>query len=119
MKLNPRLKTENLTLQNIINYCTLNLSSNLSLDDLAQSLHLSKYYVSYLFNNKLKISFNNYINSLRVNAACDLLAETDKNMVDISQEVGFGSIRSFNRAFTGVMGVTPTVYRKNKKGSEE
>lgn len=112
--LKPRLKTDNFTLQNIINYCTLNFASSLSLDDVAQSLHLSKYYVSYLFNNKLGIGFNDFLNSLRIKASCDFLAQTDKNMSDISQEVGFGSIRSFNRVFTRIMGVTPSEYRKNR-----
>lgn len=114
INLKPRLKTEKSNLQSIVNYCTLNFNTNLSLDDLAQSLHLSKYYVSYLFNNKLGMSFNNYINTLRIKASCDLLEQYDKNMADISQEVGFGSIRSFNRAFTQIMGVTPTEYKKNK-----
>ncbi len=118
VKLKPRLKTENSILENIINYCTLNFNTNLSLDELADSMHLSKYYVSYLFNNKLKISFNNYINTLRVKAACDLMVETDKNMADISLETGFGSIRSFNRAFSQIMNITPTAYRKLKKVSQ-
>ena len=118
VKLKPRLKTENSALESIINYCTLNFNSNLSLDELADSMHLSKYYVSYLFNNKLKISFNNYINTLRVKAACDMLTETDKNMADISLETGFGSIRSFNRAFTQIMNLTPTAYRKMKKSNK-
>ncbi len=115
IKLKPRLKTDNFTLQNILNYCSLNFTSDLSLDDVAQSLHLSKYYISYLFNNKLGIGFNNYINSLRVEAVCDLLKESDKNMADISQEAGFSSIRSFNRAFTQMMGITPSEYRKTRK----
>ena len=115
IELKPRLKTDNFTLQNILNYCSLNFSSELSLDDVAESLHLSKYYISYLFNNKLGIGFNNYINSLRVEAACDLLEGTDKKITDISQESGFSSIRSFNRAFTQVMGITPSDYRKKRK----
>ena len=52
---------------------------------------------------------------LRVSAACELLLETRGRIADISEEVGFGSIRSFNRAFLKIMGRTPKEYRENVK----
>lgn len=113
IELKPRLKTDNFTLQNILNYCTLNFYSELTLDDVAEALHLSKYYISYLLNNKLAIGFNTYINTLRVNASCDMLVDTDKKIAEIAQESGFNSIRSFNRAFSQVTGMTPSDYRNN------
>ncbi len=114
IELRPRLKTDNFTLQNILDYCTLNFNSELTLDDAAKSLHLSKYYISYLFNKKFGIGFNTYINTLRVNASCVLLEQTDKKITEIAQESGFNSIRSFNRSFIQTVGVTPSSYRKNK-----
>ena len=115
LELKPRIKTDNFTLQNILNYCTLNFNLDLTLDDVAEALHLSKYYISHLFNKKLGIGFNTYLNRLRVTKSCDLLEDTDKKIVDIVQESGFNSIRSFNRAFFGIMNMTPSDYRKSKK----
>ena len=66
-----------------------------------------------LYNSKLGMNFNNYLNSIRINHACDLLNESNKKIADISEETGFGSIRSFNRAFKSVMNMTPAEYRNN------
>lgn len=116
--LKPRIKTDNSTLQNVLNYCNSNFYNDIVLDDIAEALHMSKYHISHLFNNKLGISFNTYINTLRINAACDMLEETDKKTTDISEEIGFGSIRSFNRAFLQTMDMSPLQYRKLVKKSD-
>lgn len=117
IELKPRMNTDNFTLQNILNYCALNFNIELVLEDVAEALHLSKYYVSHLFNQKLGISFNTYLNTLRVNKACDFLTDTDKKISDIALESGFSSIRSFNRAFIQIMNLSPSDYRKSKKGN--
>ncbi|MBR7132162.1 MAG: AraC family transcriptional regulator [Clostridia bacterium] len=106
-----RIKTDNSTLQSVLNYCSQNFSSELTLDTVADALHISKYHISHLLNNKLGIGFNYYLNTVRINAACDLLEDTDKKIADISEEVGFGSIRSFNRAFSQIMNISPLRYR--------
>ena len=113
LSLTPRIKSNTATLQNIINYCSLNFARELTLDDIADDLHLSKYHISHLLNKKLGISFTGYINLLRINSACELLRKTDKSIASISEEVGFGSIRSFNRVFAQIMNMTPYDYRKN------
>lgn len=111
-KLKPRTKTDNSTLKSVLNYCNENFQADITLDDIADRLHISKYHISHLFNNKLGIGFNNYINNLRITKACELLRETDKKTTDISVETGFGSIRTFNRAFLQVMQISPLQYRK-------
>ena len=112
LSLKTRSKSDNSTLQSILKYCSLNFASEITLDDVSQKLHLNKYHISHLFNEKLCTSFNAYINLLRVSKACDILQETNKKIADISEEVGFGSIRSFNRAFIQIMDTTPIKYRK-------
>lgn len=107
----PWNSKEHSTLRHILNFCHEHYSEEITLDDLAENLHLSKYYISRTLNNKIGISFNSYINTLRINAACNLLTQTDKKISDISVEVGFGTIRSFNRAFSEIKGVTPQEYR--------
>lgn len=113
--LKPRIKTNNTTLQEVLNYCSSNFAGDITLDDVAEALHISKFHISHLLNNKLGLSFNTYLNSLRINSACDLLEDTDKKMADISEDVGFGSIRSFNRAFQNAMNMSPLQYRSQFK----
>lgn len=115
MELKPRIKTDNSTLQSILTFCNDNFTEEISLDDISNNLHLSKYHISHLLSSKLDMSFNTCINMLRVDMACDLLATTDKKTADISEEVGFGSIRSFNRAFLKITGTTPLKYRTRYK----
>lgn len=112
ISITPRIKSNSATLQSIIKYCTSNFLSDVTLDDMARELHLSKYHISHLLNNKLGISFSGYINILRINNACELLRKTDKSIASISEEVGFGSIRTFNRVFMQIMNSTPYDYRK-------
>ncbi len=99
------------SLGTILQYCAENYEHQLSLSLLEKELHISKYYISHILSNKLHISFNDYINSLRISRACKYLLESELSVTDISEAVGFNTLRTFNRAFTKHLGVTPTQYR--------
>jgi AraC-like DNA-binding protein len=99
-------------LRSIISFCTQNFSENLSLSLLEEKLHLNKYYISHLFSGKLGLRFNDYINSLRISEACKLLTNSSLSITDISEQVGFNTLRTFNRAFAKQTGFSPTEYRK-------
>ena len=109
--LKPTIKSADGTLRDIMEYCETHYTEDISLSAVASNTHLSKCYISHLFGSKLSIGFSDYINILRINAACELLTETNKKIADISVDVGYGTIRSFNRAFLKVMGTTPQDYR--------
>ena len=99
-------------LRTIVSFCAQNFSENLSLSLLEEKLHLNKYYISHLFSEKLCIRFNDYINSLRVAEAGRYLLNTDLSITEISELVGFNTLRTFNRAFMKQIGVSPSEYRK-------
>ena len=69
-------------------------------------------------SNKLHIGFNDYINSLRVSNACKHLLKTDLSITEISEIVGFNTLRTFNRAFVKQMGITPSDYRTKKQSDK-
>lgn len=104
----------NTALYNVIEYCTQNFKEQITLNEVSEKLHLSKYYISHMINNKLKQNFSEYINNLRIAEACNLLRKTDAKIADISEDVGFGTIRSFNRAFKQIIGVSPVAYRESE-----
>ncbi len=97
----------------VLDYCRTHYSTRLTQRDVAQALHISESHLSHIFCCKMKINFCSYINILRINEACKILAESDKSIIDIAEESGFSSLRSFNRAFLRHRGMTPTEYRKN------
>lgn len=109
----PRISSSSNTIHTILSYCAENYSDNISLDSVARDLHINKYHISHIFNDYIGISFNKHINSLRVNKACEMIKENKYTMSYISQEVGFGSIRSFNRAFMQIMNTTPLKYKNS------
>ncbi len=103
---------ETQALKAVVDYCSKNYTSPLSLAALEEKLHINRYYISHLFGNRLNIRFNDYINSLRVSQACRYLRQTDKSITVISELVGFGTLRTFNRAFVKHLKQTPSAYRK-------
>jgi len=121
--LTPVVLGDSDTLRSIVAFCAQNYSENLSLSLLQERLHLDKYYIPHLFNDKLKIRFNDYINALRINEACRFLANTESSITEISELVGFNTLRTFNRAFMKHVGSSPSDYRKRyatggKSGSD-
>lgn len=115
MKLSLGRNDDNQALKAVVLYCSQNFTKDLSLAMLENELHLSKYYISHLFGDKLCIKFNDYINSLRISESCRLLRTTDLSITEISDAAGFGTLRTFNRAFIKHMKVSPSDYRKNNK----
>lgn len=101
------------TMHRIVLYCLNNYkSSTLCLENVAKELHLSKYYISHIFTSKIKVPFNDFINEMRVEEACRLLGSDSKlSSTQIAYEVGFGSIRTFNRAFNKYKGISPREFR--------
>ncbi len=112
MTLTKTVPEDSHALKSIVTYCARNYTKDLSLSLLENELHISRYYISHLFSDKLQIGFNDYINSLRVSFACNYLRHSDKSVTEISDLVGFGTLRTFNRAFQKQMGRTPSEYRR-------
>ena len=103
----------------VTDYCVRNYNRELSLALLAEELHMSKYYISHLFGKEFNMKFNDYVNSLRVSAACRLLSDTPKSITEISGEVGFATPRTFNRAFSKQYKLSPTEYRNSSRKQDK
>lgn len=112
MDLQPTAASNTDTLKQILLYCSQNYTKELNLETLERSLHISKYRISHLFNEKLKLGFKDYINMLRISHACSVLLSEDMNITDVAYYVGFSTPRSFNRSFIKYTGTTPRDYRK-------
>jgi len=96
-------------IKRLLIYCTDHYTEPISLELLAKELHLNKYYISHIFQEKMNISYKDFINRLRVEHACELLAK-DVQITEVAYASGFSTIRTFNRAFLKYMGKTPREY---------
>ena len=99
-------------LTDIIHYCYDNYTEDISLQSLANAVHVSHFYISHIFNERLHISFRDYINSLRIEKACELIRANELTITEIAYEVGYNSIRTFDRCFMKIEGVSPKEYQK-------
>ncbi|MBO5214172.1 MAG: AraC family transcriptional regulator [Clostridia bacterium] len=113
MEFREERKSDGTILKNILNYCNKHYTEPLSLEVLAKEFGVGKYHISHIFGEKLKISFPDYVNGLRINDAIKKLAENpDQSVTQIAYDCGFNSTRTFNRAFVKFTETTPREYRE-------
>lgn len=97
-----------LTAVKIIDY---NLANALSVEKLAQTLHLNASYFTRIFTKRLGISPKQYITVKRLERAKELLRETNASVYEISNSAGFSDQLYFSRVFKKYEKSTPTQYR--------
>lgn len=110
LELKPRQETDS-TLELLLLYISEHYRENLTRTEIARAVGYNESYVSHMFSQSLGTSLTSYITSLRLKDAKALLTDTDMTVSQICMTVGFGSIRSFNRAFLKEFGICPSQYR--------
>ena len=96
-------------------YCNENFRENISLEIIAKKIYSNPNHISKIFNEVMGMSISQYIRFLRVSEVYNLIITTDYTISKISHDVGFGTIRSMNRAFFDLFGTTPSEVRKYNK----
>ena len=112
-RIEEMLKLEASTLENLMTqgfYRT----EHLTLKTLAQQLELPEYRTRALINQTLGYrNFNDYINHLRIDEAAQrLLEDLQTPVLNISLDVGYRTLSSFNRAFKDIQDMSPSQYRQ-------
>ena len=92
---------------------------DIKVKDLAQSCHISETHFRRVFTSYMKMSPLEYINTVRINTACELLETTDAPVADVAHKCGFTTNSTFNRNFKHLMGVTPLEWRKRPESYEQ
>lgn len=95
-----------------IEYMNENFSEDITVDTLANAVHLSKTYFMRRFKESSGMGAIEYLIRLRIKKACETLSETEKNAAETAFECGFKNLSNFNRQFKRLVGCTPTEYRK-------
>ena len=85
---------------------------DLSLNRIAEEVHLTPSYISTLFKKYQGVNLSDYLMELRVKKAMSLLAETDLKTYEISEKVGYGNPQYFSVVFKRITGCAPGEYRK-------
>ena len=98
------------TFSAVMKYMDEHFTEDISLEGVARLFGIHAVTLSRQFKSLYKTNFNAHLNYLRTNHAANLIKTTSLSFSEIAFLSGFGSIRSFNRAFHRMFGVTPTVF---------
>lgn len=85
---------------------------DISIDEYAASVHMSTCWFIRRFKQVLKVTPMQYILSLRITNAKELLETKEMSVKEIAHEVGFSNPLYFSRIFTKTVGLSPTEYRE-------
>ena len=102
-----------------LDYIEENYMQQFSIDLLADLCHWSPTHFRRVFHDIMGTSPLDFINNTRIMKSCNLLRSTEESILDISEQVGFHSVSSFNRYFTKVMQMSPREYRKQMVQSDK
>lgn len=92
-----------------------NLSNELSLKIISESLNLSPNYLSAVFKGMTGVKLWDYISEKRILNATKLLTENpDESVLSVALACGYNNCANFNRVFKKVTGITPKEYRTKK-----
>jgi AraC-like DNA-binding protein len=89
------------------------IDPEITLPKVAEKINVKPYKLSQVINQKMNMSFNEYINSYRINAIKEALKSSDQDIkiASFAVDYGFNSISSFNTAFKKFTNLTPSQYR--------
>lgn len=97
----------------LIQYIKANLDMKLTVDFLAEQIHLSPDYLSKYFKKHTGKTLSQFLMETRINKAKQLLKKTDESIADIGYACGYSSSSNFRKYFTRLVGLSPREYRKS------
>lgn len=99
-------------LRKAIEFIDSHLHTDLSLDDIAQTVAMSPYHFAHLFKHTTGNSPHQYVMLLRLEHAKSLLSCTELPITEVAQRVGYTNISHFASVFHRSTGLTPRQYRR-------
>lgn len=110
----PITDTKNASIiQKAVSFINENYKDNLTLDMVADLVHLNSSYFSSVFKKEMRMNFSGYLNKVRIENSKLLLRDTESSISDIAQEVGFEDQSYFTKVFKSLTQMTPKEYQNN------
>lgn len=91
-------------------------NQNVSISDIAKEGGISERYLRKLFSTKMGVSALEYLNSIKINKAKELLTNTDHSVKEVAFQVGFNSTDHFARVFKQFVGTSPRRFQSEFLG---
>ena len=100
-------------IQDAIIYVHTHFRENISVEMVAQTVHLSPNYFSEYFKKQTGEKFSSYLLRLRLEYAANLLRVSDLSVKEIAYESGFNSVSYFSNTFKGFYQTSPEHFRRD------
>lgn len=94
----------------IVCYIQENYTHRITLEEICESLNISKQYCMRLFKSHMRSTINDYILNIRMRHAAYLLRHTYMNVNEAANYLGFSSVSYFSRVFKKFYGIAPSSY---------
>lgn len=109
---NQLSRDKRLVIAPALDYIHSNYMHEFMIEDLADRCEMSSTHFRRVFQSIMGTSPLDYLNRVRIDKAAMLLRSTELPVLEISEEVGFRSVSSFNRHFADEMNTSPLKWRK-------
>lgn len=107
------LKNKNVDdMKMMMNYIKDNYSRDVSLEEMAAYLNISKGFLCRQFSRIMHMTPFEYLSRIRIEKSCEMLKATDLSIGEIATSCGFNSFAYFSKIFRQKVGVSPREYRK-------
>ncbi len=99
--------------KNVLDYIEKNYYQDISARELSELCHYNPSYFSRIFKKYTGITFSDYLKKTRISNACRLIKESDSNISDIYDKVGYTNKTNFYKHFKQITNKTPLEYKKH------
>ena len=106
-----KFETTNARIKKIHEYLMKNYHEEINLDEIADIVYMAPASVCRFFKASTGLTIFEYLNKIKIDYSCQLLLNTDLNIVNISYDCGFNNLSHFNKQFKKFNGKTPTQFR--------
>lgn len=108
---------KNLTpiLQQTIHYIQMHFREKIPLFETAKALNISENYLGEIFTKEMGMSYNSYVNKIRLKYSKNLLKQNDLSISQICYTSGFSTASYFSKLFYNAYGELPSEYRLRKQ----
>ena len=110
--LQPKAKKSLDKIKIVLSYIQENYARPITITEIAAVCFYSESHFMKFFKDCMGVSFNQYLKEYRLQAAAQLLRETEDNILDIAAASGFDNLSYFNRTFKTKYGMSPGHYRR-------
>lgn len=94
------------------NYIIKHIGEDISLEDVSEYFYFSSSHFSRVFKSQTGETFVRFVSKCKMDYAARLLATTDLKVYDVCEQVGYRSLRHFNKLFKAHTGMQPSIYRQ-------